>query len=236
MKSIFTPFIIAAAASCVFTSVEAKADLLLTGNLVGIFHPNSDANTTVTNSADGDASFRTGVPVAGSFKSGLDFNGQSFADIASGDTFSLGMLTYYNGITNIGTSSGNAVLDLYLELTNRGMSWVHLTTMTFGIDATVNTFSNLVPDSYTASFTQPSEIWIGSEWVKFTIDGIPAVTSLAENTWATVGNVTLTEGNSTPVPETGASGLYLGLALVGLAGHAAFRRGRAYGNARAFSV
>ena len=154
----------------------------------------------------------------------MDFNGQTFADIGSGDTFTLGMLTYYNGITKIGTSSGNAVLDLYLELTNPGMSWVHLTTMTFGIDATINAFSNPVPDSYNASFTQPSVFWFGNEWVKFAVNGIPATTSLAENTWANVGSMTLTEGNSLTVPEPGSSDFFLGLGLVALAGYAVLQR------------
>ena len=212
------------AAAFVFTASSSRGDLILSGNLVGIFQPSANPHTTISNSAEGDASFRTGTPVLDSFQSGVDFNSEAFADIASGDALSLGMFTYYNGITKIGTSSASAVLDLYLELTDPQLSWVHLTTMTFGIDATTNTLGNLLADRYTVSYTQPSEMWIGNEWVNFSISGLPATTFLAENTWSNVGSLTFTAGTPAPVSENGMSGLFLALGLVALIGYSGFHR------------
>jgi hypothetical protein len=172
------------------------------------------------NSADGDASFHTGKAVSNSFQSGVNFNSATFSNLSVGDELSLGMLTYYNGITTIGTSSGNAVLDLYLQLTDPESSRILLTAMTFGIDATTNTWGNLIPDNYTVSFTQPSEAWIGGEWIKFSITGFPPVTSLAENTWENIGSLTFTStaGTTMPVPEGGVTGLFLAMGLVTIMG------------------
>ena len=78
----------------------ASAALVLTGHTAGAFEGVSSGSTVISNSVDGmTASFRTGVPVSGSFKSGVLFDGQNFANINDGDVFSLGMFTYYNGIT-----------------------------------------------------------------------------------------------------------------------------------------
>jgi hypothetical protein len=212
------------AAAFAAATTSTKADLILTGNLIGIFQSSANPHTTIFNSAEGDASFRTGTPVLNSFQSGIDFRSEAFTDVASGAALSLGMFTYYNGITKIGTSSSSAVLDLYLELTGSELSWVHLTSMTFGIDATTNTSGNLVADSYTVSFTQPSEMWIGGEWTKFLIGGLPSTTSLAENTWSKVGSLTFTTGPATSVSEDGVSGLFLALGLVALIVYSGFYR------------
>lgn len=202
-----------------FVASPAKANVILNGSLVGVFQPSDNSYTSVINSANGDASYRTGKAVSNSFQSGVNFNSTSFSDLMSGDEISLGMFTYYNGITQIGTSSGSAVLDLYLELTDPESTRIRLTTMTFGIDATTNTFGNLIPDKYTVSFTQPSEAWIGGEWVNFSISGLPAVTSLAENTWRDVGSLTFTAGTSARVAEGGMTGLFLGLGLAAIVGY-----------------
>lgn len=182
---------------------SSKANLILSGSLVGVFQSSDNPNTQLVNSANGDASFRTGTPVANSFQSGVNFSSESFSDLASGDETSLGMFTYYNGITKIGTSSGTAVLDLYLQLSEPESSRILLTTMTFGIDATANRFGNLVADNYTAVFTQPAQALIGGEWLTFSITGVPPLTSLAENTWKNVGSLTFTSENPVPVTEGG---------------------------------
>jgi hypothetical protein len=213
------------AVACAFVASPSIANPILSGSLVGIFQSNDNPNTWVVNSPNGDASFRTGIAVSNSFQSGVNFNGEAFSDLASGAEISLGMFTYYNGITKIGTSSGNAVLDLYLELTNPESTRVLLATMTFGIDATTNSFGNLIADNYTVSFTQPSEAWIGGEWVKFSIGGLPAVTSLAENTSKNVGSLTFTEEPASPVADSGATGLFLVFGLVTIMGcHRSLRR------------
>lgn len=73
---------------------SSKANLILSGSLVGVFQSSDNPNTQLVNSANGDASFRTGTPVANSFQSGVNFSSESFSDLASGDETSLGMFTY----------------------------------------------------------------------------------------------------------------------------------------------
>src|SRR4051812_19516223 len=105
------------AGSVVGLALAAGAQALtLSGSTAGFFEGVSSGNTTITNTVDGSfASFRTGKPV-GSFKSGVTFTGSDFTGITSGDTFALGGIAYYNGITRIGTSSANALFDFYINL------------------------------------------------------------------------------------------------------------------------
>jgi PEP-CTERM motif-containing protein len=213
-----------------FTAGIARADLLLSGSTAGSFQASPNPNTVISNSPDGMfASFRTGVPVGSSFKSGVQFNGSDFMNIASGDTFSLGLLTYFNGITQIGTSSGTAMLDFSLNLSDPAVGLVHLTTVTFGIDATVNTPPNLIPDAFTASFTQPPAVLIGDQWVKFTINGLPTTTELGEDMRVDLGSVTVSFLN--PVPEPATYGLLGGLGLMGLVAYRRLRANSAKGPA-----
>src|SRR5438105_4134807 len=83
-------------------------------------------------------------------------HGSDFTGITSGDTFALGGIAYYNGITRIGTSSANALFDFYINLDSPTVSTLWLTTIKFGIDATINSPGSLIPDTFTASFTQPA--------------------------------------------------------------------------------
>lgn len=213
----------------------AFADLRLTGTTGGFFQASPNPNTTITNSPDGmSASFRTGVPVSGSFQSGVKFNGHDFSDIGSGDTFSLGMLTYYNGITRIGTSSGNALLDFYLNLDDPAVGLVHLTTIDFGIDATVNTPPNLIPDAFTASFTQPPDVLINDQLVRFRINSLPTTTKLSENNWIDLASVTVTY--LSPVPEPAAYGLVAAMGLIGLIGYRRLHSLRGRSNSACFSA
>jgi hypothetical protein len=199
--------------------------LTLTGSTAGFFEGVSSGNTTITNVPDGSfASFRTGSPVSGSFKSGVVFNGSSFADITSGDTFALGVIKYYNGITRIGTSSADALFDFYINLDSPVASTFLLTTIKFGIDATVNTANNTNPDLFTATFTQPAPVLIDGTWVKFTINDLPSSTQVKENTIVTLADVTVTFLN--PVPEPATYGLMGALGLMGLAGYRRFRAQR----------
>jgi len=205
-------------------AVSAAHALTLSGSTSGFFLGTSSGNTTITNTPDGSfASFRTGVPV-GSFKSGVVFHGDTFADVHSGDTFALGVITYYNGITRIGTSSATALFNFSINLTSPEISTNLLTQVTFGIDATVNTPQNTNPDLFTASFTQPPPILIDGTWVKFTINDLPSSTMVKENTLVELAQVTVTYLN--PVPEPATYGIMGALGLMGLAGYRRFRAQR----------
>lgn len=193
-----------------FPTLTVRAGPMLAGDVMGFFQPASGSGTTVVNS-DGDASFRTGSALNGSFRSGLEFHGDSFAGLIPGEALSLGLLTYYNGITRIGTSSADALLDLFLAFDDPAIGWVQLTTIRFGIDATANSGGSLVPDMFTATFLQPELVWIGGGWANFTISGLPASVQLAENTSTTLGKLTVTYF---PVPEGGTTILLLGIATL----------------------
>ena len=204
----------------------AAQALTLSGSTAGFFEGASSGDTTITNVPDGSfASFRTGVPV-GSFKSGVVFNSASFANLSDGDTFGLGVITYYNGLTHIGTSSADALFDFYVNLTSPTASSFLLTTVDFGIDATVNTPENTNPDVFTASFTQPAPVLIDGQWVKFTINDLPASTMVKENTFVKLAEVTVTFLNLTPVPEPATYGLMGALGLMGLVGYRRLRAQR----------
>jgi PEP-CTERM motif-containing protein len=206
-------------------AASAAHALTLSGSTAGFFEPDASPNTTITNTVDGSfASFRTGTPV-GSFKSGVEFTADSFANVSSGDTFALGSITYFNGITRIGTSSADALFDFYINLTSPTASSLLLTTVKFGIDATVNTPENTNPDFFTATFTQPAPVLIDGTWVKFTINDLPASTLVKENTWVQLADVTVTF--LTPVPEPATYGLMGAIGLMGLAGYRRFRAQRA---------
>jgi len=198
--------------------------LTLSGSTAGFFEGVSSGNTTVTNTDGSFASFRTGVPVGGSFKSGVVFNGSDFTGITSGDTFALGAIKYYNGITKIGTSSADALFDFYIDLDSPTMSTFKLTTIKFGIDATINNAENKNPDLFTATFTQPAPVLIDGTWVKFTINDLPGSTVVKENSIVTLADVTVTFLN--PVPEPATYGLMGALSLMGLAGYRRFRAQR----------
>lgn len=205
----------------------ASAALVLSGNTAGAFEGVSSGATVITNSPDGmSASFRTGVPVGGSFKSGILFSGENFAGISDGDVFSLGMFTYYNGITRIGTSSADAMFDFMIHLDNPVVSSFLLTTVHFGIDATVNSPESLIPDQFTASFTQPAPVLIDGTWVTFTINGLPDVSLVKENTWVELAEVTVNFRSMSPVPEPSTYGLCGAVALMGLAGYRRYRAKR----------
>jgi hypothetical protein len=199
--------------------------LTLSGSTAGFFEGVSSGNTVVTNVPDGSfASFRTGKPVSGSFKSGVAFSGSDFTGITSGDTFALGSISYYNGVTKIGTSSAEALFDFYINLDSPTVSTLLLTTVKFGIDATINNSENKNPDLFTASFTQPAPVLIDGTWVKFTINDLPGSTQVKENTIVTLADVTVTFLN--PVPEPATYGLMGALGLMGLAGYRRFRASR----------
>ena len=210
-KRLLLPAVMIAVA-CTFVG-KVRADLFLAGDLVGIFSGSGGGNVDIANFSDGNASFRTGTATDNSFRSGVTFTGGAFTGVTEGETVSLGSLSYYNGITKIGTSSHGAVLDLYLRLTDPLASWIHLSTLNFVIDATLNARGNEVPDNFLADYTSAGSAWIGGEKVEFSIGGLPAMTSVAENSKVDLGNLTLSVGPSVAVREQGNSLLLLALGL-----------------------
>jgi hypothetical protein len=209
--------IIGSALALALYAGTAQAALLLSGSTTGNFAVPSEGTTIVTNAPDGSfASFRTGVPIAGSFQSGVEFNGADFTNIASGDTFALGSFTYYNGRTLIGTSSHEAIFDFSIALTNPFALNYSLTAITFGVDATINTPEGTNPDHFTASFIQPAPVLIGDTWVTFKINGLPPFLDVKEDTWVTLAEVTVTF--LSPIPEPSSYGLFAAAGLIGLVG------------------
>jgi hypothetical protein len=216
--------IIGTALGLALISSAANAALVLTGSTAGFFQGSSSGSTVVNNAPDGStASYHTGVPISGSTKSGIDFAGANFAGVQSGDTFSIGMFTYTNGRTQIGSSSATALFDFYLNLTDPALGSILLTTIEFGIGATVNHPSD--PDAFTASFTQPAAMQIGGQWVKFSINDLPEMVQVAEDAYVTLAEVTVTY--FTPVPEPSTYGLIGAAGLMGLIGYRRFRAQRA---------
>jgi len=210
-------------------AASAAQALTLSGSTAGFFEGASSGHTTISNSPIGSfASFRTGTPVNGSFKSGVVFGSEGFFGISSGDTFALGVITYYNGITKVGTSSADALFDFYLNLDLPTVSSILLTTIDFGIDATVNTPNNTNPDLFTASFTQPAPMVIDGQWVQFTINNLPTSTMVKENTFVKLADVTVTFLGQpmSPVPEPATYGIVGALGLIGLVGYRRLRTQR----------
>ena len=198
----------------------AQAEFVLSGMTQGFFQGVSNGSTVITNSPDDSfASFRTGIPIPGSFQSGVVFEGQTFENITSGDTFSLGLVTYINGRTLIGSSSNTALLDFYINLSDPVLDPILLTTITFGIDATVNTQAGTNPDVFTASFIQPAPMMIGGRLVTFKINDLQGVVNVKESTYLQIADVTVTY--LSPVPEPSTYGL---MGAMGLMSLGAYRR------------
>lgn len=211
----------------------ARAELVLSGSTAGFFQGTSSGFTEITNTPDGSfASFLTGVPIFGSFQSGVVFESADFAGVQSGDTFAFGMLSYYNGRTLIGTSSAEAMFDFYLDLDMPDMDPLLLTTITFGIDATINVPGSAAPDLFTASFTQPPSLLIGDTLVKFKINDLPVSAEVREGTVVDLGNITVT---FTPVPEPSTYGAIAAAALLGLVGYRRLRARREFASTSALA-
>lgn len=200
-------------ALCCSLAGEVRANLFLSGDVVGIFHSDGGPNPDISRSADGAASFRTGIAAENSFKSGVTFIGGAFDGVGEGDTVSLGDLNYYNGITRAGTSSHSAVLDLYLRLADPSANWIHLTTLNFTIDATLNAKGREVPDNFLVKYNVLESAQVGGEWLEFGITGLPAATAVAENSKADPGNLMMTVKSGVPVPDNSNTLLLLALGV-----------------------
>jgi hypothetical protein len=196
----------------ILSAGQAQTGLVLSGDTIAVFRPVSTAGAAAAElPANQNVSFRIGVPEAQSFQSGAQFNHQSFINIHDGDTFSSDLITYFNGINRIGTSSGYAQLDLFLQL-NGTAALIPLTTINFGIEATANSRGRLIPDTFRANFIQPKPVWIDDQWVKFSVVGLPDSFQLAENSRINLGSLTIAA-----IPEPQTSATLLGIAILCLA-------------------
>lgn len=219
MSSKLTRLLTCAASLALFSTV-ANAALVLSGYTAGSFEGSSSGNTTITNSSDGRAaSIRTGIPVGGSFQSGIYFTGINFANITDGDVFSIGMIRYENGINLLGTSSAAAAFDFRIHLNDPVVDTLPLTTFHFAINATHNE-PGLVPDQFSATFSQPSPVVIDGTRVTFIISDLMGSRWVPEDGVETLANVRV---EMTPVPELGTYGLMATLGLLALVGYRRMR-------------
>jgi hypothetical protein len=209
----------------------AQAALLLSGSTQGAFQGASSGWTDISNAPDGSsASYLTGLPVEGSTKSGVLFNGSDFVGIGDGDDFSFDLITYQNGRTVVGTSSPVAKLDFYVDLDIPAWDPLLLTTITFIIDPLPN-LNGLIPDLFLAVYDQPDPIFIDGYKVQFTLEDLPLVTlQVDEGTQLIRGNAHV---EITPIPEPATYGMIASVSLLGLVAYRRFRgqKGQGTGNA-----
>ena len=198
----------------------ANAQLLLSGSTTGSFDDLAEANTTVMKSADGStAKFYTGIPTPGSTQSKIEFTHVAFNNVASGEPIQIGLFTFKNGITYLGTGAPEARFEIGIKLTSPVAEMVAVSVINFHIDHTPNT-AGAVPDTFSVSFNQPSPISINNTLVQFKVNVEPREFQIAENATMQKGDITVT---FTPVPEPSTYAAW-GAAL--LVGFIAWRRVR----------
>ncbi len=211
--------LLAAAAAAI---PSARAQLYLTGNIYGVFQDDALPHTTVTNGPV-VSKFESGDPYRpyapyNDTQSSITFTGASFTDLGSGDPLVLQSIQFKNGITLLGSTAASATLDLFVNVSNLGISDLKLTTLTFDIDNTDNNGVQNIPDVFKIGYTPLAEFTYGDYLVKFTIDfNDPAWTttgkSIAENQSAVTGDIFVTM-SFTPIPEPSTYAM-AGAALLG---------------------
>ena len=203
------------------TCTVANAQLLLSGYTTGSFDDLAEANTTVTNAADGSsASYKTGIPVSGSTQSMIEFANVNFANVGYGDPIQVGLFTITNGMTQIGSGAPVARFNVGLQLTSPEMQTVAISTINFHIDHTVNLPGSRIPDVFAVSFAQPAPIMVADFLVQFHVNVDPQIFRVDEDETIQKGDITVT---FTPVPEPSTYAAW-GAAL--LVGFVAYRRVR----------
>ena len=203
------------------TCTVANAQLQLSGNTTGSFDDLAEANTTVTNAADGStATFQTGIAVSGSTRTKIDFQNVNFVDVGFGEPIQVGLFTITNGMTKIGSGAHTARFNVGLELTAPEVQTVAISKINFHIDHTVNLPNSSIPDVFAVSFAQPAPIMVAGFLVQFHVDVDPMLFQVSENATIQKGDITVT---FTPVPEPSTYAAW-GAAL--LVGFVAYRRVR----------
>ena len=198
----------------------AHAQLLLSGHTTGSFVDLAEANTTVSNAADGSsASFHTGVPVMGSTQSKIEFTNVNFSNVGSGEPIQVGLFNITNGMTAIGSGAPIAKFNVGLELVSPEVQTLAIATIMFHIDHTPN-LPGAVPDTFSVSFGQPAPVKIQNTLVKFHVNVDPLDFQLAENVTVRKGDITV---SFSPVPEPATYALWGSALLLGVA---AYRRNR----------
>lgn len=210
--------LLAAASGLALMCSMASAQLMLSGTTSGSFVDLAEANTTVTNSADGSwAKFHTGIPVFGSTQSKIEFTNVAFTDVTAGDPIQIGLFNITNGMTKIGSGAPTAKFNVGLNLTSPEMMALAVSTITFHIDHTINGEAG-IPDTFGVSFAQPAPVTINGYKVQFTVSLEPAEFAVAENATIQKGDIFVT---FTPVPEPSTYAAWGAALLVGMV---AFRR------------
>lgn len=208
------------------TCTVANAQLLLSGHTTGSFDDLAEANTTVSNSADGSwAKFSTGIPVMGSTQSSIEFHNVNFSDVGSGEPIQVGLFTIKNGMTAIGSGAPIARFNVGLELTSPEMQSLAISVINFHIDHTVNPPSGGgIPDTFSVSFEQPSPVKIQNTLVQFHVNVSPLEFQVAENATIQKGDITV---SFTPVPEPATYAAWGAALLVGFVAYRRVRGGQA---------
>lgn len=205
-----------------FLGTVAHAQLMLSGHTTGSFVDLSEPNTTVNNASDGSfASFKTGIPAPGSFKSSIVFTNATFTNVNSGDPVQIGLFEVTNGTTLLGSGAPYATFNLGLELTSPAMQTLAMSQFTFTIDHTPNT-PGAKPDTFSVAYDQPNSTIIDGYKVDFSVV-MDNDFQLAEGATTTKGALYVT---FTPVPEPATYALCGAALLGGLVAYRRFRPGK----------
>lgn len=210
----------AAALGLALTFSAAHAQLMLSGHTTGSFVDLTEENTTVTNGADGSwANFQTGIPMRGSTQSRIEFTNSEFTNVTSGQPIQVGLFSITNGDTQLGSGAPTALFNLGVNLTTPEARELALTQLTFHIDHTPNR-PDAVPDTFSATFAQPSAVKVGDTLVQFHVNFDPAEFQIAENATVQRGDVTV---SFTPVPEPSTYAAFGAALLLGVIAYRRYR-------------
>ncbi len=202
----------------------AHAQLSLSGSTRGEF-TGSDSIFTWINNGPVTSTLHTGLPVPFIPNTSIEFTGDTFSGIGTGDSFDLGRVKIKNGITLFDSAASFATMDLYLNLPSNGVLNHKLTTLTFAIENTPN--FGFVPDVFFVGYSAPASLKINNTLVDFTV-------MFSDQDYLSESGQLIGEGktgkvdlyatvNFTPVPEPST---YAAFAAAGLVGLVAWRRTR----------